>query len=59
MGPKIEVIGELRKPVTKVGLNFGLSFYRAEHAWFFNTCMKTHSDEPVTKNLRRTSDLNE
>lgn len=44
MGPKRDVIGELKKSVTKEGLHFGLSSHRAENAWFFNTGMKTPSD---------------
>ncbi len=44
MGPKIDVIGELKKAVTKKGLHFGLSSHRAENAWFFTPGMDIKSD---------------
>lgn len=44
MGPKIDVIGALRKSVLNEGMHFGLSSHRAENAWFFNTGLSVASD---------------
>jgi alpha-L-fucosidase len=44
MGPKKDIIGELKTAITKQGLHFGLSSHRAENAWFYNYGMKTPSD---------------
>jgi alpha-L-fucosidase len=43
MGPKIDVIGELKTAVKKEGLYFGVSSHRAENAWFYNTGMNIPS----------------
>lgn len=44
MGPKIDIIGELKKASLKYGLHFGLSSHRAENAWFFNGGVNIPSD---------------
>lgn len=44
MGPKKDIIGELKKAVETQGLVFGLSSHRAENAWFFNGGMEFPSD---------------
>jgi alpha-L-fucosidase len=44
MGPKRDIIGELKKSVTAKGLHFGLSSHRAENSWFFGQGMKFSSD---------------
>lgn len=44
MGPKRDVIGELKRAVTKAGLRFGLSSHRCENAWFYEFGMHTPSD---------------
>ncbi len=44
MGPKRDVIGELKQAVEKQDLVFGLSSHRLENAWFFNGGMKFPSD---------------
>jgi len=44
MGPKIDVIGALKKATLEQGLHFGLSSHRAEHAWFYNHGFKVPSD---------------
>ncbi len=36
MGPKRDVLGELKQEVEKRGLVLGASSHRAEHYWFFN-----------------------
>jgi len=36
MGPKRDVIGELKKAAEEAGLCFTVSYHRAEHCWFFN-----------------------
>lgn len=36
MGPKRDVIAELKEATSKVGLHFGLSSHRAENWWFFD-----------------------
>lgn len=44
MGPKRDVIGELKKAVTDAGLRFGVSSHRCENAWFYEYGMQTPSD---------------
>lgn len=44
MGPKRDIIGELKKAATKAGLRFGLSSHRCENAWFYEYGMQTPSD---------------
>lgn len=44
MGPKKDVTGMLKKAVEKKGLKFGISYHRAENAWFFNGGMAFPSD---------------
>lgn len=44
MGPKRDVIGELKKAIQRNGLHFGLSNHRAENAWFFTPGTKIPSD---------------
>lgn len=44
MGPKKDIIGELKRASLKYGLHFGLSSHRAENAWFFNGGTKIPSD---------------
>ncbi len=44
MGPKRDVIGELKASAEKKDLVFGLSSHRLENAWFFNGGMKFPSD---------------
>ncbi len=36
MGPRKDIIGELKEASLEQGLHFGLSSHRAENAWFFN-----------------------
>ena len=44
MGPKKDIIGELKKAAEKEGLYFSVSYHRAEHCWFFNGGRKYESD---------------
>lgn len=44
MGPKRDIIGELRKAVLEQGMHFGLSSHRAEHWWFFSGGREFPSD---------------
>ena len=44
MGPKKDIIGELKEASIKHGLHFGLSSHRAENAWFFNQGKQIPSD---------------
>ena len=44
MGPKRDIIGELKKATEKAGLRFGLSSHRCENAWFYEYGMETPSD---------------
>lgn len=44
MGPKRDVIGELKKAIIAEGLHFGLSSHRCENAWFYEYGMDTPSD---------------
>lgn len=44
MGPKRDVLGELKAAFEKDGLVFGLSSHKAENAWFYNGGMKFPSD---------------
>jgi alpha-L-fucosidase len=53
MGPKKDVIGELKKASEKYGLHFGLSSHRAENAWFYNGGALIPSDvqDPAYRSL--------
>ncbi len=44
MGPKRDIIGELRQAILAEGLHFGLSSHRAEHWWFFSGGREFPSD---------------
>ncbi len=44
MGPKRDIMGELKTAITAQGLHFGLSSHRCENAWFFEYGMETPSD---------------
>lgn len=44
MGPEKDIIAMLKKSVEKRGLKFGVSFHRAENAWFFGGGMAFPSD---------------
>lgn len=44
MGPKRDIIGDLKEAFEKQGLIFGLSSHKAENAWFYNGGMKFASD---------------
>ncbi|MCA9913353.1 MAG: alpha-L-fucosidase, partial [Anaerolineae bacterium] len=44
MGPKRDVLGELRKAITDKGMVFGASSHRAEHWWFMNGGNEFDSD---------------
>jgi len=44
MGPKKDIIGELKEASLKYGLHFGLSSHRAENAWFYNGGEEIPSD---------------
>lgn len=44
MGPKRDIIAELKTAIEKQELIFGLSSHRAENAWFFNGGMQSPSD---------------
>lgn len=44
MGPKKDIVGELKKASIDHGLHFGLSIHRAENAWFFNGGLNIPSD---------------
>lgn len=44
MGPKRDILQEIKKAVTKKGLVFGLSSHKLENSWFFNGGMKYPSD---------------
>lgn len=44
MGPKRDIIGELKEAVLKENLHFGLSSHRCENAWFYEFGMNTSSD---------------
>ncbi len=44
MGPKRNILGELKDATLKHGLHFGLSSHRAENAWFFNGGTEFPSD---------------
>ena len=44
MGPKRDVIGELKAAAEKRGMFFSVSYHRAEHCWFFNGGLKYDSD---------------
>jgi alpha-L-fucosidase len=44
MGPKRDVIGELKNAAEKAGLIFSVSYHRAEHCWFFNGGCEYDSD---------------
>jgi len=44
MGPRRDLLGELREAVRAAGLHFGLSFHRAEHDWFFDVGRHIASD---------------
>ncbi len=44
MGPKRDVLGELKAAIVKDGMRFGLSSHRCENAWFYEFGMQTPSD---------------
>lgn len=44
MGPKKDIIGELKVATEKAGLHFGLSSHRAENWWFFDGGREMPSD---------------
>ncbi|EWH08962.1 alpha-L-fucosidase [Catenovulum agarivorans DS-2] len=44
MGPKRDIIGELKVATEKAGLHFGLSSHRAENWWFFDGGREMPSD---------------
>lgn len=44
MGPRRDIIGEMKAALEKRDLVFGLSTHRAENAWFFNGGMQFPSD---------------
>ena len=44
MGPRRDLLGELRTAILAEGLHFGLSSHRAEHDWFFEGGRHTRSD---------------
>jgi alpha-L-fucosidase len=44
MGPKRDILGELKAAILHEGMHFGLSSHRAENAWFYNMGMKIPSD---------------
>lgn len=44
MGPKRDVVGELKKAILKQGMHFGVSSHSIENEWFFNGGMKFPSD---------------
>ena len=44
MGPRRDLLGELRSAVLSEGLHFGLSSHRAEHDWFFDVGRHIRSD---------------
>lgn len=44
MGPKRDVIGELKEAAVASGLKFGVSSHRSENAWFYEYGMLTQSD---------------
>ena len=53
MGPKRDVLGELRAAIRAEGLHFGLSSHRAEHDWFFDVGRRIRSDvnDPANASL--------
>lgn len=44
MGPKRDIVGELKKAVSDKNMRFGVSSHRAENAWFYEHGMKQPSD---------------
>ena len=44
MGPRRDLLGELRSAILAEGLHFGLSSHRAEHDWFFEGGRHSRSD---------------
>lgn len=44
IGPKRDIVKELRAAILAEGLHFGLSSHRAENCWFFSEGMKIPSD---------------
>lgn len=44
MGPKRDIIAELKASVKKEGLKFGVSSHRAENNWFFDAGYEFYSD---------------
>jgi alpha-L-fucosidase len=44
MGPKRDILGELKEATLQHDLHFGLSSHRAENAWFFNGGIEFPSD---------------
>lgn len=50
MGPKRDVVGELKKAAEREGMVFSVSSHRAEHCWFFNGARDFESDVNDPKN---------
>lgn len=44
MGPRRDIVGQLKEALNRQGLVFGVSTHRAENAWFFNGGRKFPSD---------------
>ena len=44
MGPRRDILGELREAVESRGMELGVSSHRAEHWWFYNCGMQVSSD---------------
>lgn len=51
MGPKRDVLGELKQASERAGIHFGTSSHRAEHWWFLGNGRNFESDvkEPLSK----------
>jgi len=44
MGPKRDILAEMKKAILANGLHFGLSSHRCENAWYYAAGMQTPSD---------------
>lgn len=49
MGPKRDIIGQLKTAAEKAGLVFGLSSHRLENSWFFNSGLGHATDVDADK----------